>query len=36
MNEIITGDKPEYEHLVELCKQERLQKEGERRMGFAI
>lgn len=34
MNEIITGEKPDYNHLIELCKQERLQKEGERRMGF--
>lgn len=34
MNEIISGSKPNYEQLVDLCRQERLEKEGERRIGF--
>lgn len=36
MNEIITGVQPDYNNLIELCSQERLKKEGERRMGFVI
>lgn len=34
MNEIISGARPDYEQLVDICRQERLEKEGERRMGF--
>lgn len=34
MNEIISGVRPDYEKLVDLCNHERLEKEGERRMGF--
>lgn len=36
MNEIISGKKPDYNRLVELCKEERLVHDGERHMGFGV
>ncbi len=36
MNEIITGITPDYEMLADMCKKERLEKEGERRVGFSL
>lgn len=36
MNEIITGITPDYEMLADMCKKERLEKEGERRVGFVF
>ena len=36
MNEIISGAKSNYEQLVDLCRQERLEKEGEKKIGFSI
>lgn len=35
IDEIITGIEPTYERIVELCKKERLEKSGERKLGFA-
>ncbi|MBP5328551.1 MAG: ATP-binding protein [Spirochaetaceae bacterium] len=36
MNEIIRGTQPSYKELVDLCHEERLHNEEERRMGFAL
>lgn len=36
MNEIISGKKPDYDRLAELCKEERLVHVGERHMGFCV